>query len=379
MDPRFGGGQRSFTAAFWSAALELGHDPRLLYVSRERGLSPRMRGPRLAVAHEEQPPFQGDAVPSFLPEGDAVNQLVAGERIARRIRNAPFAWVVAAGAPYGWGAARSGRPYGCWLATQTTDEFRSRREALSPSRRAALALNQPLLERMERTVIRRARYVATISPRSRELLADAAGLDPASIAVWPVPVDLGAFVPLADDDWEARLERPTIVFVGRGSDPRKNVSLLADAFPAIRERVPGARLRFAGEPPPDAVLRRAGKGAEAVGEIGSMPDAIRDAALLVLPSKQEGLGIVVAEAFACGVPAVVTPSGGPEHLVRDSEAGVVLEGWEPDELAAVVVALLEDRPRLLALRRRARAYAEREHSPQRLRELLAGALAELTR
>src|SRR5436853_6180533 len=97
-DPWFGGGFRSFASAFWNAAVELGHDPWLVYLSRARGLSPRMHGPRIAVhTEEEQLPFRGDAVPSFLPEFDALNQLVGGERIARRIADAPFAWVVAAG------------------------------------------------------------------------------------------------------------------------------------------------------------------------------------------------------------------------------------------------------------------------------------------
>ena len=33
-DPRFGGGFRSFAAAWWRAARELGRDPHLLYLSR---------------------------------------------------------------------------------------------------------------------------------------------------------------------------------------------------------------------------------------------------------------------------------------------------------------------------------------------------------
>jgi glycosyltransferase involved in cell wall biosynthesis len=373
-DPLYGGGFRSIATAFWSAAVELGHDPRLVYLSRARGLSPRMGGPRFSVREERSAPFVGDAVPSVLPELDALNQLAGGERIARRIRSAPVVWAVAGSAPYAWGALRSGRPYGLWLATDIDDEFASRRLELPRSRRLALAANEPLLRRIERAVLRGARVIATISERSRHGLARTGGIEPETIAIWPVPVDMAAFAPLADAEWQAGLAAPTIVFVGRGADPRKNVGLLADAFPLVRARVPAARLRFVGEPPPPHVLARAGVGVEATGEVDAVPGALRDAALLVLPSLQEGFGIVVAEAFAAGVPAVVTPSGGPDRLAKESGGAVVLHGWDVRELADTVVSLLEDHARLRAMRAAARAYVEGEHSFARFVPHVAEAL-----
>ena len=94
---------------------------------------------------------------------------------------------------------------------------------------------------------------------------------------------------------------------------------------------------------------------------------------------QEGFGIVVAEAFACGVPAVVTPSGGPEDLVRRSGAGVLLPDWNAGTLADAVVELLGDRDRLFEMRKLGRAYVEREHSGDRLRSLVADALGAVER
>jgi glycosyltransferase involved in cell wall biosynthesis len=373
-DPRFGGGFRSFATAFWNAVSELGRDPRLVYLSRERGLSPRMRSPRFEVQDEEQAPFHGNAVPSFVPELDALNQLVGGERIARRIRSAPLAWVVAASAPYGWGAYRSGRPYGCWLATGLADEWAAGRDQLPRSKRLALALNKPALLGMERAVVRGARVVATISQRSRGELAGATGLPEEQIVVWPIPVDLAEFAPLDDAAWEAALEQPTIVFVGRANDPRKNVALLLEAFALVHERIPEARLRLVGEPPS---IGRLGAGVEVAGEVDSVAEAVRDAAVLVLPSLQEGFGIVVAEAFACAVPAVVTPCGGPEDLVRRSGGGIVLNGWSAAGVADTVVDLLGDRDRLLAMRAAARAYVEREHSPEHLRDIVQETLREI--
>ena len=372
-DPRFGGGYRSFATAFWNAAAGLGREPHLFYLSRAHGLS--LAPPRAALRPREElhEPFAGTAFPSLLPELDAVNQLAGARRIAPRLRDARSVWVVAASAPYGAAARRSGRPYACWLATGLESEWASRRPGLPASRRAALALNAPVLRRLERDVVRGARLVYGISPASAGTIAAAAGLPLERVGWLPIPVDLDAFAPEPDETWLARLERPAIAFVGRGADPRKNVRALLDALPAIRARVPGASVRLIGEPPPGPYP----EGIEALGAVGSIAPHLRGASLLVLPSLQEGFGIVVAEALACGVPVVVTPSGGPEELVRTSGGGVVLGGFSAEELAGTAAELLSDRERLLVMRRAGRAYVEREHSPARLRGLLAAAFAVL--
>ena len=108
-----------------------------------------------------------------------------------------------------------------------------------------------------------------------------------------------------------------------------------------------------------------------------MVEPLRTCSVFVLPSRQEGFGIVVAEALACGVPVVVTPSGGPLVLVLASEGGIVLDSWDADELAGALRTLLTDRERLLHHRRRGRAYVMREHAPGRVQRLLAAALEEL--
>jgi glycosyltransferase involved in cell wall biosynthesis len=376
-DPRYGGGFRSMAAAFWEGAQGLGRNPRLYYLSRGRMASLYFRSLHVRVHPERQEPFSGTAFPSLLPELDAVNQLTGGLRIARRIRVQPFLWVVASTATYGYGASRANRPYACWLATGQRSEWAARRKGLPPSRRLALMVNAPALRLIERRVLRRAAAVYSISPFASRTLAESAALPLERIRVLPIPVDLELFSPEPDERWLERLDRPTIAFVGRANDPRKNVRLLLDAFPAIRAAVPRARLRAIGEAPALHVREQGGPGVEWLGPIDSVAEVLREAALLVLPSLQEGFGIVVAEAMAAGVPVVVTPCGGPEDIVRDSRAGVLLASFRPDELAARVVGLLGDRERLLRMRHAGRAYVAREHSAEQLRRALAEAFAEL--
>jgi len=304
--------------------------------------------------------------PRFVPLVHGAAQVVDARRVARHVRAARSAWVVAAAAPYGYGAARSGRPYAAWVATSLAAEWSARRGGLPHRQRLSLAINAPLLRRLERDVLAgAARLFATSA-------ATAASL-PAPAEVLPVPVDTAEFVPAPEERWLAGLERPTLVFVGRAADPRKNVALLLHAFAEIRRRVPSARLRLVGGPP----VGRVPAGVEVVGTVGSVASELRNATIFILPSYQEGFGIVVAEALAAGVPVVVTPSGGPEEIVRSSGAGRVLAGFHAHELADAVVDLLADPASLAAMRRRGREYAEREYAPERLRAVVASVLREL--
>ena len=223
--------------------------------------------------------------------------------------------------------------------------------------------------------MRGAEQIFAISPSSADALADVTGVARERVAVLPIPVELDRFTPLLDSEWRSLLHEPTIVFVGRGSDPRKNLGLLVEAFRILRQRLPRARLRLVGDPPPRRLVEVAG--VEATGPVASVADEVRRAAVFVLPSRQEGFGVVVAEAFACGVPAVVTPCGGPEELVRASGGGLVLESFQAEELAAVLSALLKQGDVLEQMRLAARTYVEREHSQTRLNELLAPAFDQL--
>jgi len=148
------------------------------------------------------------------------------------------------------------------------------------------------------------------------------------------------------------------------------VRLLFDALPLL----PGVHLLLVGEAPAAPLPDRV----EAVGPVASVVPPLQRGTLFVLPSHQEGFGIAAAEAMATGLPVVTTPSGGPEALVRDSGGGVVLSGFAPEELATTVRGLLADPTRLGEMRRRGREYVAREHSPARLRELLAEALRRPT-
>jgi glycosyltransferase involved in cell wall biosynthesis len=355
-DPAFGGGGRALTEALLRAAEDVGREPELHF----------LRNRRLAAAD-----VSGRSVPQLVPGFDAANVVASAAMMAPGVRHARTLFVCATVASYGAAAVLARRPYGCWIGTSLDDEWRSRRPGLDRARRVALGAGAPLLRACERATLRRARFVWAISSAARDAIAHAGRLPRESVRVVHIPVDTQRFSPLGDDDWKDA--PPTLAFVGRADDPRKNVALLLDAFARLRARMSDVRLTLIGEPPADAVPQ----GVDVLGRVPSVAEQLRRASLFVLPSLQEGFGLVVAEALASGVPALVTPSGGPEELIRESGGGEVLSGFDAAELADRAEALLADRARLADMRTRGRDYVVREHDPAHLRDALRAALEDL--
>ena len=76
--------------------------------------------------------------------------------------------------------------------------------------------------------------------------------------------------------------------------------------------------------------------------------------LFVFPSHTDTFGNVILEALASGVPAIVTPDGGPRYIVREGETGLIAQD---SQFAASVASILRDPERHAKMRAAARSYA----------------------
>lgn len=93
-----------------------------------------------------------------------------------------------------------------------------------------------------------------------------------------------------------------------------------------------------------------------------LPEVYAAADLFVLPSEEEGLGIPVMEAMACGLPVIASRATGLLSLVRDGEDGLFFEMNNNRDLAGKIERLYGDAGLRNSLARNARRSAEKYFS-----------------
>lgn len=150
---------------------------------------------------------------------------------------------------------------------------------------------------------------------------------------------------------------PVIGFVGR-IEPRKGPLDLVRAAPIIRRRLPRARIVVVGDDPyradpsyTHAVM--ASPDVEHYPWTDDAPGLMRHLDVLVLPSRQEPFGTVLAEAMAVGTPVVASRVDGLPEVVRDGITGRLVAPDNPAALADAVLEVLAHRAQM--------STAAREH------------------
>ena len=154
-------------------------------------------------------------------------------------------------------------------------------------------------------------------------------------------VDLQRFRQIA----KPSAEHFDILFAGLASI-QKGVPYLVDAF--LQFPHPRKRLTFAGRVAPEmrGFFARKLKGA-AVRFVGSLPHAelaglMSASHVMVLPSVQEGLAYVQAQALACGCPVIGTTNTGAEDIFTSGREGYILPIRDAGAITGALEALAAD-------------------------------------
>jgi glycosyltransferase involved in cell wall biosynthesis len=209
--------------------------------------------------------------------------------------------------------------------------------------------------------------IAVSTALRQELLEH--GFPPERIVSIPNGVNTTYFSP-GDRASREEGEAPVILFIGNFTRP-KGADILLRALALLRGRQGGGitwRLDLLGDGPDRSALRGLAEdlgiaaSVRFMGLRSDVRDRMRDAALMVLPSRSEGLSNVLLEAMACGLPVVSTRVSGSVDVVEDSVNGLLVEPERPEELAGAIQLLLQDRALAQRLGRQARATVLEKYS-----------------
>ena len=313
----------------------------------------------------------------------------AGWLHRRRLCEWDCAWAVTS--RYASALYASKVPYIVWEATTARDELDSisirsvRRNGNGTGVGAALhrALS-PVDRVIERNIYRRAARLLAMGEYSRSLILSHHGIAADRVEVLVSPPSLTFLRALAQrtrpDNGPPPGAGPRLLFVGRVTDPRKNADLLLNAFRIIRDIVPNATLTIIGRHTPQwRELTGVGdphSGIILAGEVDiqALAAAYVTHDVLLVSSRQEGYGLVVAEALHAGLPVVSTKCGGPEGILRASDGGVLVD-HTPRSLADAALGMLSHAERWMAHARHGADYARRELSFERF----ASRVSDITR
>ncbi|MFL5919006.1 MAG: glycosyltransferase family 4 protein [Gaiellaceae bacterium] len=207
--------------------------------------------------------------------------------------------------------------------------------------RLRTALN-PVADRVALSGLRNADGIRTVTGYTTSLVREV-GLEPAD--EFPAFMDFDSFL---QEPTQPLPDTPRALFVGV-LERYKNVDGLADAWRAAAPRVPGAHLRLVGagtlRPVVEQLLRDVPQQTRWDERLtqAEVSRALDESTALVLPSRSEGMGRVIVEAFCRGRPAVASRVGGIPDLVEDGRNGILVEPGDSAALADALVRILTDR------------------------------------
>jgi glycosyltransferase involved in cell wall biosynthesis len=244
-----------------------------------------------------------------------------------------------------------------WHRTEQDYALRSERRSVHFCMRAWLMLRS----RLQPRELAHADLVLGLSARFNELVHQDYGVPPEKLGVLRTPVDLERFTA---DGPEAPASPRTLLFISRIS-ARKGVEeivelshRLADLAGSVRLLVIGGATLWSDYSAHLAHLHP--DVGEYLGGVPTeqLPALMREATMLLVPSRYEPGSIATAEALACGLPVVLSDEVGNGEVVSGPHARFH-RAHDVDGLEAAVRSLLQaaedDRP---ALRAAARANAE---------------------
>jgi glycosyltransferase involved in cell wall biosynthesis len=206
--------------------------------------------------------------------------------------------------------------------------------------RAFAAGLPPFARDFIRASLRRAQAIVSVSAASARAIEEAFAITGVGVipnAAPPRPAQIGP--PPAD----------AALFLGGFDNAVKGGRDLVDALPALLDAAPSLRIELAGpgDPPPE-LADLDGDRVHWSGwlNVEAKRDALAATGIVLIPSRSEGLPVVLLEAMAYGRAVVATEVGGIPDLLRDGVDGLLVAPGDRNALVTAIAGLADDPARV---------------------------------
>ncbi len=170
------------------------------------------------------------------------------------------------------------------------------------------------------------------------------------------------------DYWTPDCGRPLRMVTVCNLRPLKGTNDTLTAMKRLADRGLRTKLRVVGAGPERSRLEQMARNLgleDCVTFTGGLPheealEEIYRADLFCMPSWNEGFGVVYAEAMGQGVPVVACRGQGIDAVVRESRAGLLVPGKDPDALAAALATFIDNPAQIADMGRRGYEYAREQ-------------------
>src|SRR6267154_550831 len=174
------------------------------------------------------------------------------------------------------------------------------------------------------------------------------GLDPSKLKIFPRGLDTELFNPARRnpvffEKFGAGNGEVRLLYVGRISR-EKDLDLLAAAYHRLRDEGLQVQLFIVGHGPYSEAFAKSLPEAFFTGYLTGteLATAYASADIFVFPSTTDTFGNVILEAQACGVPVIVSDSGGPKELVEDRTNGLITRSRDANDFTRAIRSLAID-------------------------------------
>lgn len=208
-----------------------------------------------------------------------------------------------------------------------------------------LLLKSKLFQRLAHPIFKRAKYITTVSSFLKGKLLSVLSLPQEKVKVVPMPVN-PVFETLKPA-FRIKRKKKKILSVARYTE-QKGISYLLEALKQLKEKGYDFEAEIVGEGPLEDEFRRKIEQSSLSGSVflvAMMPQEklkilYEKCDLFVLPSMEEGFGMVLVEAQLCKRPVVGVKSGGILDIVEHEKTGLLALPEDSSSLASAIEKLL---------------------------------------